>query len=158
MVSPATATSQATTPWGVTTSPPRMMRSNIMPPGSRKSVQILVHAVFVSVRPGNETAGLQAVGKPVESLPRHFRSTRPKSRIPIVLKRACQNLARNMRVIRHDSVGQFIRAVLGDPGQRPAGGAYHGVECRAVAANAVAAREERRIAGRPARARSVQNL
>ena len=32
MVSPATATSQRTTPCGVTTSPPRMMRSNIMPP------------------------------------------------------------------------------------------------------------------------------
>src|SRR3954464_4104103 len=32
MVSPATATSQVTTPSGVTTSPPRMMRSNITPP------------------------------------------------------------------------------------------------------------------------------
>jgi hypothetical protein len=32
MVSPAIATSQSATPWGVTTSPPRMMMSSILPP------------------------------------------------------------------------------------------------------------------------------
>src|SRR5688572_2054754 len=36
MVSPATATSQVTTPCGVTTSPPRMMRSSIMPPDAAR--------------------------------------------------------------------------------------------------------------------------
>src|ERR1700738_4577453 len=38
MVSPATATSALTTPCGVTTSPPRMIRSNIKPPVATKRV------------------------------------------------------------------------------------------------------------------------
>src|SRR5262249_19954737 len=37
IVSPATATSQRTTPSGVTTSPPRIMRSNMSAPGRRQS-------------------------------------------------------------------------------------------------------------------------
>src|SRR5256885_16176727 len=45
-----------------------------------------------------------------------------------------------------------------DPGQRAAGGPHHGVEARAVAANTVAAGEERRIDGRPAGGRRVEDI
>src|SRR4029450_10935292 len=38
IVSPATATSQRTTPSGVTTSPPRIMKSNTPPPGADKDI------------------------------------------------------------------------------------------------------------------------
>ena len=48
--------------------------------------------------------------------------------------------------------------MLRDPGQRAAGRPHHGVEGRAVAANAVAAGEVRRIDGRPARVRRIEDL
>src|SRR3954468_8338786 len=78
IVSPATATSQVTTPSGVTTWPPRIMRSNIAAPRREYrgvSAQALIHAVFVTVHPGNEPAGLQALGKPHEALSRHLGRT-----------------------------------------------------------------------------------
>src|ERR1041384_1239954 len=135
MVSPATATSQLTTPCGVTTSPPRMMRSNIVPPAGLGKA--LVDAVFVIVQAGNEAAGFHAVRQPRESLPRQIGRARPKLRIMVALQRAGQKLARDVRVVGRNRIGQFRPAVLGDPGERAADRAHHGVERRAVAADAL---------------------
>src|SRR4051812_46110676 len=161
IVSPATATPQLTTPSGVTTWPPRIIRSNIVSPRREYrgvSAQGLIHAVFVSVHPGNEPAGLQALGKPQKALSRYLRRTRPQSRIPITLKRACQQCTRHVRVIRRNRIGQLLRAVLRNPCQCAASSSHHGVEGGAVAANAVTAGEEGCIDGRPARIRRVKDF
>src|SRR5216684_8829062 len=179
IVSPAIATSQRTTPCGVTTSPPRMMRSSITPPGARKApslslprsrgrvgwgawalvlAQALIDAVFVRVHAGDEPAGLQAIGKPCEARPRYFGSARPKARIPVAPKRARQNVTRDIGVEWRDRIRQLLRAVLGEPGQHAARRPDHSGKRRTVAANAVARGKERRIDGRSSGAGRVEDV
>src|SRR5262245_50478784 len=120
MVSPATAISQRATPCGVTTSPPRMIRSNITISAvdRKRLAQGLVHAVLVAVVQRNETAGLQAVGKPREALTRHFRGACPKFGVPVALEGVHQNVAGNIRVIGRNHLSQLRGAVLRNPAQR----------------------------------------
>src|SRR5262249_50968970 len=74
------------------------------------STQALLHAILIRVQPGNEPPGFQAVGEPREPLPRYLRRACPKSRVAVALQRACQELARNVWIVRSNRIGQLLGA------------------------------------------------
>src|SRR5258708_4930079 len=164
MVSPAIATSHSTTPWGVTTSPPRMIVSSILPPEGRllhhvpSSIQALIHAVLVGVNSRGETAGTEACRQPREAFSRHFGRESPNPSFVVAPERVGQKIARHVWVERGNNSGQFLWTVIAEPRLHAPNGAHHRGKRRAVARDAVTGRQEGRIDRGPAVARRIEDV